>query len=103
MALPLIPFAVGIAVGTLLTYGVRDKALRERVVHAVNDARDRTKRGLAALWERVPDLGGTKAQVEESAAELRAAAGEAVEGMAEKTLDVAERLEEAAEDLRKPD
>lgn len=99
--LPLIPFAAGIAVGSLLTYGAKDKAVRERIVHGAEDAYDRAKSGMASLWASVPELGRAKAQVEATAAEMREGAGEVVEAAAEKSLEAAEKLEEAAEELRK--
>ncbi len=38
MALPLIPFAAGLAIGSLATYGARDKALQQKIVEGGKQA-----------------------------------------------------------------
>jgi hypothetical protein len=103
VALPLIPFAAGLAVGTLVAYGAKDKAVRERIVQGTEAAYNWTKDSLAALWSQTPSLGRAREQAETAVAEVREAAGEAVGTAAEKTVDAAERLEEAAEELKRHD
>lgn len=103
MAIPLIPFTVGLAVGALVTYGARDRAVRKRIVRGTEAVYGWTKGTLAALWAQVPSTGAARERAEAAAAGVREATGEAVETLAEKTLDAAERLEEAAEDLKPHD
>jgi hypothetical protein len=86
MALPLIPFLTGVAVGSLLTYGYKDKTARESIDHAWDWMTEKTAAGYGALTglfvsHEVKETGEEFATEEQMAAEE--AQGEAVETMQE--------------------
>jgi len=60
MAFPLVPFAAGLAVGSLTTVGVTDKALRTRVVERTKDIYGRVSGAAASKALRTRVVEGTK-------------------------------------------
>jgi hypothetical protein len=82
MAFPLLPFAAGIAVGSLATYGATDKALHQRLARITGKAVGQLKAGADKVAEWLPELGrSTKTRA--------AAAVEAVEHGAESVSEKA--------------
>jgi hypothetical protein len=63
MALPLIPFAAGVALGSLVTYGATDKALHRRVAELATAAAGRIRAGTDKVVDTLPKL-GRKARVQ---------------------------------------
>jgi hypothetical protein len=60
MAFPLVPFAAGLAVGSLTTVGVTDKALRTRVVEGTKDIYNRVSGAAASKTLHARVIEGTK-------------------------------------------
>lgn len=89
MAFPLIPFAAGVALGSLATYGATDKALHKRVAQLTDKALSQVKAGAGKVAEWVPALG-------RSTKERAVAAVEAVEQGAEDISDKAKSVVDEA-------
>jgi DNA-binding ferritin-like protein len=89
MAFPLIPFAAGIAVGSLATYGATDKALHKRIAQITDKAVGQVKAGADKIAEWVPAFG-------RSTKEKAVAAVEAVEQGAESVSDKAKAVVDEA-------
>lgn len=85
MAFPLIiPFAAGVAVGSLVTYGYKDKGVHDRVVHGAQDLYGWLAGGVTAVADRIPYLKTKTEEALEEAKEeieaLRVGAEEGAEG-----------------------
>ncbi len=87
MAFPLIPFAAGVAVGSLATYGATDKALQQRIAQMTGKAVARVKASGAKLAEWLPALGRTTKEKATAAVE---AVGDGAENVSEKAKAVVE-------------
>jgi predicted ATP-grasp superfamily ATP-dependent carboligase len=57
MALPLVPFAAGVAVGSLATLGVTDNPVRDRIVHGAQDLYARIVGGAQSVVAMLPKIG----------------------------------------------
>lgn len=94
MALPLIPFAAGLALGSLVTYGYKDKAVHERVVRGAEDLYARAKCGVTAVMDWIPGLARTKEDVPELVEAAKTEVGEQLETVADATVGAAEEVKE---------
>jgi hypothetical protein len=67
MAFPLIPFAAGLAVGSIATYAATDKPLQQRVVSWSSATVTKVREGAGKLASAVPAFGrSTKAKAAEA-------------------------------------
>lgn len=89
MAFPLIPFAAGVAVGSLATYGATDKALHKRVAQITDKTVSQLKAGADKMTGWVPAFG-------RSTKEKATAAVEAVGHSAENVSDKAKTVVDEA-------
>ena len=100
MALPLIPFAAGLALGSLVTYGYKDKAVHERVVRGAEDLYAWAKGGVTAVMDWIPGLARTKEDAPELVEAAKTEVGEQLETVADATVVGA--AEEVKETVAKP-
>jgi len=94
MALPLIPFAAGVALGSLITYGYKDKTVHERMVRGAEDLYAWAKGGVVTVMDWIPGLTGTKRQAPELVEAVMTEAAEQLETVAEATVEAAEQVKE---------
>jgi len=66
MAFPLIPFAAGIAVGTLVAHGFNDKQIHDRILHGAQGVYNRVAEGIALLIEKIPGYRQVEAETVEA-------------------------------------
>jgi NAD+--asparagine ADP-ribosyltransferase len=57
MAFPLIPFAAGVALGSLVTYGAKDEALQRRIAALADTSAARVRSGAEKLAGSMTRLG----------------------------------------------
>lgn len=84
MAFPLIPFAAGLAVGSVVTYGYKDEKIHDRVVALGKDVNQRLADAASAVGGMLPDLSGAKLRIPDLSKLGRTAerkAGEAVDAV----------------------
>lgn len=94
MALPLIPFAAGLALGSLVTYGYKDKAVHDRILQGAEEAYAWAKEGLTAIRDWIPGLAAAKEQAPEVVEAAAAEAAEQIAAVAEATVQAAEEVKE---------
>lgn len=107
MAFPLIPFAAGVAVGSLATYGATDKALHERAAQLTGKVVSGVKAGAVKVAEWVPAFGRSTKQTAAAAVEAVEHGAESVSAKAKSVVDdamkkakrTAKKAEEAAGDV----
>ena len=85
MAFPLIPFAAGLALGSLVTYGVKDEALKQRFAKIADTTAARIRAGADTLASAVARVGGG---LKSRAAGAIEAAQESAEEMSDKAKAV---------------
>jgi hypothetical protein len=94
VALPLIPFAAGLALGSLVTYGYKDKAVHKRVVRGAEDLYAWAKGGVIAAMDWIPGLTRTKEDAPELVEVAKTEAAEQLERVADATVEAAEQVKE---------
>ncbi len=98
MALPLIPFFAGLAVGSAVTYGYKDKTIHDGVLRGAHWLSDAAVAGYTRLVHLVHQPGrAIPGQIESRMAELEQAAAEATEAV----TDTAEELPSATRQAAK--
>jgi methyl-accepting chemotaxis protein len=102
MAFPLIPFAAGIALGSLATYGATDKSLQRRVVKATDAALAQVRAGAKKVAEMVPRLKRDAVQGTEAAVEAVEEGAEQAKAVVDEAMQKAKRTaSEAADSVKK--
>ncbi|MBV2093062.1 MAG: hypothetical protein K1562_19955 [Candidatus Thiodiazotropha sp. (ex. Lucinisca nassula)] len=96
MALPLVPFAAGLAVGSLFTYGLKDKTVREAVEHGY----DWTAEQLAAGYEAMIGMFG--APITETPLEEVLESSVAAEEISAETMEASPEESEVVEEKAIP-
>ena len=91
MAFPLIPFAAGIALGSLATYGATDKALHRRVADLTDATVGRIRAGTDALGRTLSKLGRRAKTEAESVVEAVEEGAEEVSDQVKAVVDEAVR------------
>jgi hypothetical protein len=106
MALPLVPFAAGIAVGSLATIGATDNPLRQRLINGSKDLYARIAGGAESVVAMIPGLGSKKVDLSDlseagdAVVQKAEAAADAVKKTVKKTRKQAEaKAEEVADDV----
>lgn len=94
MALPLIPFAAGLALGSLVTYGYKDKTVHDRIIQGAEEAYAWAKEGLTAIRDWIPGLAAAKELAPEVVEAKAAEAAEQIAAAAEATVEAAEEVQE---------
>jgi hypothetical protein len=89
MALPLIPFAAGIAVGSLATYAATDKALHQRLTGLADAALAKVRAGAEQVAAVLPKLGEQAKETVMGAAEAVQDGAEGVSAKARAVVDEA--------------
>jgi hypothetical protein len=80
MALPLIPFAAGLAIGSLATYGAKDKALQHKVIEGSKHAYGKVTTATGDALKQTTRLG-------RKAADQASAAISKIPALGRQTLD----------------
>lgn len=102
MAFPLIPFAAGLAVGSLATFGATDKPLQRRLAKAADAALAQVRAGAKKVVEMVPRVNRGVAEGAEAAVEAVEDGAEQAKAVVDEAMQKAKRTaSEAAESVKK--
>ncbi len=91
MAFPLIPFAAGIAVGSLATFGATDKSLQQRAVKATDAALAQVRAGADKVAAMMPRIKRSAAQGAEAAVEAVEEGAEQAKAVVDEAMQKAKR------------
>jgi hypothetical protein len=96
MAFPLVPFAAGFALGSLLTYGYKDKAIHDRILQGAQDFYTLVAGRVTAVKDSVTHLSQPRLRMAEELKSVKEGVAATLRKAEITTVSLAKKAEDAA-------